>query len=235
MSRVATSPTAVTLTMSAAFTPSAARRRVLSIFTATTGSRRRRLRHRTARRRHRTARRRGISARRQRSLVLLAQHRRTTARTSRPVYVYGAVAALGWLVQSRTRFGFSVFVSARTSAPRGCAVCRWSGGQDPRLRAARDGRRTRRHGAVLADPDPHGHGRLRHGIRTQCHCGRCRGQHQPVGGRGSVLRSVLGALLVGVIRNALTMLNVPLAPQPVAQRIVIVVAITFGQHIRLER
>jgi ribose/xylose/arabinose/galactoside ABC-type transport system permease subunit len=55
------------------------------------------------------------------------------------------------------------------------------------------------------------------------------------GGRGSVLRSVLGAVLIGVINNGLSILNVPIAEELIAEGLVIVLAITFDQYVRRDR
>ena len=55
------------------------------------------------------------------------------------------------------------------------------------------------------------------------------------GGRGSVLRSVLGAVLIGVINNRLSILNVPIAEELIAEGLVIVLAIAFDQYVRRDR
>lgn len=55
------------------------------------------------------------------------------------------------------------------------------------------------------------------------------------GGRGSIIGSVIGAMLIGVISNGLTLMAVNAYWQPVVKGIIIVVAVLFDQFSRLEK
>jgi ribose/xylose/arabinose/galactoside ABC-type transport system permease subunit len=50
------------------------------------------------------------------------------------------------------------------------------------------------------------------------------------GGRGSVARTVLGVLFLGVLNNAMNILNVPIDLQLIAKGLVIAVALGLGQR-----
>jgi ribose/xylose/arabinose/galactoside ABC-type transport system permease subunit len=54
------------------------------------------------------------------------------------------------------------------------------------------------------------------------------------GGSGSVFRSVLGALLIGVINNGLSILNVSIEMQLVAKGIIIVLALALDRYLQSE-
>ena len=55
------------------------------------------------------------------------------------------------------------------------------------------------------------------------------------GGSGSVARSVLGALLIGIINNGLSILNVSIEMSMVAKGIIIVLALALDKYLQTER
>ena len=55
------------------------------------------------------------------------------------------------------------------------------------------------------------------------------------GGSGSVHRSVLGALLIGIINNGLSILNVSIEMQLVAKGIIIVLALALDRYLQFEK
>lgn len=55
------------------------------------------------------------------------------------------------------------------------------------------------------------------------------------GGSGSVHRSVLGAVLIGIINNRLSILNVSIELQLVAKGIIIVLALALDRYLQFER
>jgi ABC-type xylose transport system permease subunit len=55
------------------------------------------------------------------------------------------------------------------------------------------------------------------------------------GGNGSVHRSVLGALLIGIINNGLSILNVSIEMQLVAKEIIIVLALALDRYLQFEK
>ena len=56
-----------------------------------------------------------------------------------------------------------------------------------------------------------------------------------MGGSGSVHRSVLGALLIGIINNGLSILNVSIELQLVVKGLIIVAALALDGYFRAEK
>jgi ribose/xylose/arabinose/galactoside ABC-type transport system permease subunit len=150
-----------------------------------------------------------------------------------PVYLFAVVAAIGWLVQARTRFGFSVFaVGENERAARLCGV--------PVVRTKTlvyvlSGLGAGLAGMVLSSTTHTATAVYGNGYELNVIAAVVVGGTSLFGGRGSVLRSVLGAVLIGVINNGLSILNVPIAEELIAEGLVIVLAITFDQYVRRDR
>jgi inositol transport system permease protein len=149
-----------------------------------------------------------------------------------PVYIFAGVAVVGLLIQTRTRFGFSVYAVGENE--RAARLCGLPVGRVKTLVYVLSGIGAGLAGMVLSASTHTATAVYGTGYELNVIAAIVVGGTSLFGGRGSVLRSVLGALLIGVINNGLNILNVAIAPQLVAQGIVIVAAITFDQYVRRE-
>ena len=150
-----------------------------------------------------------------------------------PVYIFAAVALIGWLVQARTRFGFSVFAVGESE--RAARLCGVPVVRTKTLVYVLSGLGAGLAGMVLSSGTHTATAVYGTGYELNVIAAVVVGGTSLFGGRGSVLRSVLGAVLIGVINNGLSILNVPIAEELIAEGLVIVLAITFDQYVRRDR
>ena len=149
-----------------------------------------------------------------------------------PVFIFAGVAALGWFLQARTRFGFVVYAVGENE--RAARLCGLPVMRVKTLAYILCGAAAGLAGAVLSSQTHTATAVYGTGYELTVIAAVVVGGTSLFGGRGTVPRSVLGALLIGVINNGLNILNVPIAPQLVAQGVVIVAAIAFDQYLRRE-
>jgi ribose/xylose/arabinose/galactoside ABC-type transport system permease subunit len=150
-----------------------------------------------------------------------------------PVLVFAGVVVAGWFLQSRTRFGFTALaVGENERAARLCGL--------PILRVKTlvyvlSGAGAGLAGMVLSSQTHTATAVYGAGYELNVIAAVVVGGTSLFGGRGSVLRSALGALLIGIINNGLNILNVPIAEQLMVEGLVIVAAVGFDQFVRRER
>ncbi|HEY8729641.1 MAG TPA: ABC transporter permease [Acidothermaceae bacterium] len=150
-----------------------------------------------------------------------------------PVYIFLAVALIGWLIQVRTRFGFSVFAIGENE--RAARLCGVPVVRTKTLVYVLSGLGAGLAGMVLSSETHTATAVYGTGYELNVIAAVVVGGTSLFGGRGSVLRSVLGAVLIGIINDGLNILNVPIAEQLIAEGLVIVLAIAFDQYVRRER
>ncbi len=142
------------------------------------------------------------------------------------------MALVGLFVRTRTRLGFSIFAVGENE--RAARLCGLPVARVRTLTYVISGVGAGLAGMVLSASTHTATAVYATGYELNVIAAIVVGGTSLFGGRGSVLRSVLGALLIGVINNGLNILNVPIAPQLVAQGFVIVVAVSFDQYVRRE-
>jgi ribose/xylose/arabinose/galactoside ABC-type transport system permease subunit len=147
-----------------------------------------------------------------------------------PVCLFALVALTGWALQSSTRFGFSVYAIGENV--RAARLCGLPVARVKTLVYIISGAGGGLAGLILSSQTHTATAVYGTGYELNVIAAVVVGGTSLFGGRGSVLRSVLGTLLIGVINNGLNIINVPIAPQLVAQGIVIVVAVAVDQRLR---
>jgi ribose/xylose/arabinose/galactoside ABC-type transport system permease subunit len=147
-----------------------------------------------------------------------------------PVYLFAVVAGIGWVLQSRTAFGFSVFGIGENE--RAAHLCGLPILRTKTLVYVLSGLGAGLAGMVLSSQTHTATAVYGTGYELNVIAAVVVGGTSLFGGRGSVLRSVLGAVLIGIINNGLNILNVPIAEQLIVEGLVIVLAITFDQYVR---
>lgn len=150
-----------------------------------------------------------------------------------PVYIFAVVTVIGWLIQARTRFGFSVFAVGESE--RAARLCGVPVVRTKTLVYVLSGLGAGLAGMVLSSSTHTATAVYGTGYELNVIAAVVVGGTSLFGGRGSVLRSVLGAILIGVINNGLSILNVPIAEELIAEGVVIVLAIAFDQYVRRDR
>jgi ribose/xylose/arabinose/galactoside ABC-type transport system permease subunit len=147
-----------------------------------------------------------------------------------PIFIFAAVAVIMLFVQVRTRFGFSVFaVGDNEQAARLCGlpvrrikllvylISSLGAGLAGIMLAAQVSTASANYGNAL---------------ELDVIAAIVVGGTSLTGGRGSVHRSVLGALLVAAINNGLSILNISTDQQLFTKGIIIVVAIALGNWLQ---
>ena len=147
-----------------------------------------------------------------------------------PVHLFVLVALIGWALQASTRFGFSVFAIGENV--RAARLCGLPVARVKTLVYILSGVGGGLAGVILSSQTHTATAVYGTGYELNVIAAVVVGGTSLFGGRGSVMRSVLGTLLIGVINNGLNIINVPIAPQLVAQGIVIVVAVAVDQRLR---
>ena len=149
-----------------------------------------------------------------------------------PVYIFLAIAVLGWLLQARTRFGFGVFAVGESE--RAARLCGLPVLRIKTLVYVLSGLGAGLAGMVLSSSTHTATAVYGTGYELSVIAAVVVGGTSLFGGRGSVLRSVLGAVFIGIINNGLAILNVQISEQLIAEGLVIVFAVAFDQYLRRE-
>lgn len=149
-----------------------------------------------------------------------------------PVYIFLGMAVLGWLLQAHTTFGFGVFAVGESE--RAARLCGLPVARVKTLVYVLSGLGAGLAGIVLSSQTHTATAVYGSGYELNVIAAVVVGGTSLFGGRGSVLRSVLGALLIGIINNGLSIINVPTAEQLIVEGLVIVVAVAFDQYVRRE-
>jgi ribose/xylose/arabinose/galactoside ABC-type transport system permease subunit len=150
-----------------------------------------------------------------------------------PVWIFAAVALVMFFVQSRTRFGFTVFgVGENERAARLSGLPVW---QTKIAVYVISGIGAGIAGIILSSQVHTATATYGVGYELDVIAAIVVGGTSLFGGTGSVLRSVLGALLIGVINDGLNILNVPVAEFQIVKGVLIIGALALDRHLRSER
>ncbi len=139
-----------------------------------------------------------------------------------PIWLMAIVFLLAWFMLNHTRLGRYIYaLGGNESATRlrhqcgpGEARGVWS------VRHAVGTGRAHRHFPPLLRPADR-----RHGLRAGRHRRRGAGWHQPDGGKGRIMGTLIGALIIGFLNNALNLLDVSSYYQMIAKASVILLAV----------
>jgi len=146
-----------------------------------------------------------------------------------PIYVFGAMALLMLFVQTRTRFGLTIFaIGENEEAARLCGL--------PVTRTRLlvyviSGIGAALGGIMLSSQVSTAWATYGTGIELDVIAAIVLGGTSLAGGSGSVYRSVIGALLIGEMNNGMSMLNVRLEHQLIAKGLIIVLAIALNNRL----
>jgi ribose/xylose/arabinose/galactoside ABC-type transport system permease subunit len=150
-----------------------------------------------------------------------------------PIYIFAAVAALIYFIQTRTPFGLTVFaIGENQEAARlaGLPVLRTK-----TLVYTISGIGAALAGMILASQVHTASAVYGNGAELDVIAAVVIGGTSLAGGSGSVHRSVLGALMIGIINNGLSILNVSIEMQLVVKGIIIVLALALDKYLQSEK
>lgn len=149
-----------------------------------------------------------------------------------PVWIFAGVAAAVFLVQTRTRFGFAVFaVGENRSAAYLAGLPVW---QTTVAVYVVSGIGAGLAGMIQSSQVQTATATYGVGIELDVIAAIVVGGTSLFGGVGSVHRSVLGALLVGVVNNGLNILDVPVAEFQIVKGTIIIGALALDRRLRGE-
>jgi ribose/xylose/arabinose/galactoside ABC-type transport system permease subunit len=150
-----------------------------------------------------------------------------------PVWVFAAVAVVAILVQTWTRLGFTVFaVGENETAARLSGLPVW---QTKVVVYAISGLGAALAGMIQSSEVHTATSTYGVGVELDVIAAIVVGGTSLFGGTGSVQRSVLGVLLIGVINNGLTFLNVPAAYFQIVKGLIIIGALALDYRLRSDR
>jgi ribose/xylose/arabinose/galactoside ABC-type transport system permease subunit len=147
-----------------------------------------------------------------------------------PIFIFATVAALIYFIQTRTPFGLTVFaIGENQEAARlaGLPVLKTK-----TLVYTLSGIGASIAGIILASQVHTASAVYGNGSELDVIAAVVVGGTSLAGGSGSVHRSVLGALLIGIINNGLSILNVSIELQLVAKGIIIVLALALDRYLQ---
>lgn len=149
------------------------------------------------------------------------------------VFIFAFVAALLYFVQTRTPFGLTVFaIGENQEAARlaGLPILRTK-----MLVYTLSGLGAAIAGIILSSQVRTASAVYGSGSELDAIAAVVVGGTSLAGGSGSVHRSVLGALLIGIINNGLSILNVGIEMQLVAKGVIIVLALALDRYLQFEK
>lgn len=150
-----------------------------------------------------------------------------------PIYLFGMAALVMFLVQVRTRFGLTVFaIGENEEAARLCGLPLM---QTKVVVYILSGLGAAIAGIILASQVHTATATYGNGIELDVIAAIVLGGTSLMGGSGSVHRSVLGALLIGIINNGLSLLNVSIELQLLVKGLIIVAALALDGYFREEK
>jgi len=150
-----------------------------------------------------------------------------------PVFIFAAVAVLIYFVQTRTPFGLTAFaIGENQEAARlaGLPILKTK-----LLVYILSGIGAAIAGLILASQVHTAFAIYGTGAELDAIAAVVIGGTSLAGGSGSVHRSVLGALFIGIINNGLSILNVGIELQLVAKGIIIVLALALDRYLQSEK
>jgi ribose/xylose/arabinose/galactoside ABC-type transport system permease subunit len=149
-----------------------------------------------------------------------------------PIFLFAAVGAILYFIQTRTPFGLSVFaIGENQEAARlaGLPVLKTK-----TLVYTISGLGAAVAGVILASQVHTASAVYGNGAELDAIAAVVIGGTSLAGGSGSIHRSVLGALLIGIINNGLSILNVSIEMQLVVKGVIIVLALTLDRYLQTE-
>lgn len=149
-----------------------------------------------------------------------------------PIFLFVAVGAILYFIQTRTPFGLSVFaIGENQEAARlaGLPVLKTK-----TLVYTISGLGAAVAGIILASQVHTASAVYGNGAELDAIAAVVIGGTSLAGGSGSIHRSVLGALLIGIINNGLSILNVSIEMQLVVKGVIIVLALTLDRYLQSE-
>lgn len=150
-----------------------------------------------------------------------------------PIYLFAIVALIIFFIQAKTSFGMAVFaIGENEAAARLCGL--------PLVRVKTlvytlSSLGAALAGLVLSSQVHTATATYGEGIELDVIASIVLGGTSLMGGSGSVHRSVLGALLIGIINNGLSILNVSLQIQLMVKGLIIVLALALDHYFRTGR
>jgi ribose/xylose/arabinose/galactoside ABC-type transport system permease subunit len=150
-----------------------------------------------------------------------------------PIYLFALVALVMFFIQEKTPFGMAVFaIGENEAAARLCGL--------PLIRTKAlvytlSSLGAAAAGLILASQVHTATATYGEGIELDVIAAIVLGGTSLMGGSGSVHRSVLGALLIGIINNGLSILNVSLEIQLMVKGLIIVLALALDNYFRTGR
>jgi ribose/xylose/arabinose/galactoside ABC-type transport system permease subunit len=150
-----------------------------------------------------------------------------------PIYIFAAAAASMMFIQVRTRFGLHVFAVGENLEAARLAGLPLIGTKA--LVYTISGIGAAIAGLVLSSQVHTASAVYGNGLELDVIASIVLGGTSLMGGSGSVHRSVLGALLIGIINNGLSMLNVNIQLQLVVKGLIIILALTADRYLQADR
>jgi len=146
-----------------------------------------------------------------------------------PVFILGGVVLLMYFIQSRTRFGMNVFaLGENADAARLCGL---PVNRTRILVYIISGLGAALGGIMHASKVSTAQATFGEGMELDVIAAIVLGGASLNGGKGSVIRSMMGALLIGVLNIGLSMLNVSTEQQLIAKGVVIVLGISLNDFL----
>lgn len=144
-----------------------------------------------------------------------------------PIYIMFALAAISQFILKKTSFGRKVMAVGANEV-----AAKLSGVDPDRVRLAAytmSGVTSAIGGVVLASLTQQVFAAAASGIELEVMTALVIGGTSPIGGRGSVVGGIIGAILVAFIINGLNLLNVPAPYHPIVTGTVIIVALLLNE------
>jgi ribose/xylose/arabinose/galactoside ABC-type transport system permease subunit len=143
-----------------------------------------------------------------------------------PIFIFAGVTLVMYFFQTRTRFGLNVFATGENA--EAARLCGLPVTRTRLLVYLISGIGAAIGGIMLSSQVSTASATYGNGVELDVIAAIVLGGTSLRGGNGSVLRTVVGALLIGEINNGLSMLNVSIEQQLIAKGLIIVLAIAFS-------
>jgi ribose/xylose/arabinose/galactoside ABC-type transport system permease subunit len=147
-----------------------------------------------------------------------------------PIFIFAAVAAVMLFIQIRTRFGLSVYAVGENE--KAAVLCGLSVRFVKLAAYLISSIGAGIAGIILASQVSTASANYGNGLELDVIAAIVVGGTSLSGGRGSVLRSVLGALLIAAVNNGLSILNISTDQQLIAKGVIIVAAVVLSNWLQ---
>jgi ribose/xylose/arabinose/galactoside ABC-type transport system permease subunit len=146
-----------------------------------------------------------------------------------PVYILLGVVILVYFLQSRTRFGMNVYAIGENE--QAARLCGLPVNRTRILVYVLSGLGAGLGGIMLSAQVSTARANFGTGMELDVIAAIVLGGTSLNGGKGSVIRSILGALLIGAMNNGLSMLNISTDQQLIAKGLIIIVGIALNDFL----